>query len=120
MPKSDKADSLPEAEKIFKDLRPLEQWPALAASWQSVFGFLYWGACPEEPGHNRSSSPFTTLADIAERKVVSTGAGQPNYWQRHDSEPMHIVLKFGVLNYTVKKCSNFVAALWGAMKPLAD
>ena len=25
MPKSDKADSSPEAEKIFKDLRPLEQ-----------------------------------------------------------------------------------------------
>ena len=30
--------------------------------------------------HNRSSSPFTTLADRAERKVASTGAGQPNYW----------------------------------------
>ena len=29
--------------------------------------------------HNRSSSPFTTLADRTERKVVSTGAGQPNY-----------------------------------------
>ena len=56
--------------------------PALAASWQSVFGFLYWGARPEEPVHNRSSSPFTTLADIAECKVVSTGAGQPNYWPK--------------------------------------
>ena len=31
------------------------------------------------PGHNRSSSPFTTLADLAERRVASTGAGQPNY-----------------------------------------
>ena len=29
--------------------------------------------------HNRNSSPFTTLADRTERKVVSTGAGQPNY-----------------------------------------
>ena len=29
--------------------------------------------------HNRSSSPFTTLADRVERKVASTGAGQPNY-----------------------------------------
>ena len=29
--------------------------------------------------HNRSSSPFTTLADREERKVASTGAGQPNY-----------------------------------------
>ena len=32
MPKSDKADSLHEAEKVFKDLRPLEQRPALALS----------------------------------------------------------------------------------------
>ena len=31
-PKSDKADSSPEAEKILKDLRPLEQRPALALS----------------------------------------------------------------------------------------
>ena len=29
--------------------------------------------------HNRSSSPFATLADRTERKVASTGAGQPNY-----------------------------------------
>ena len=29
--------------------------------------------------HNRSSSPFTTLADQTERKVANTGAGQPNY-----------------------------------------
>ena len=29
--------------------------------------------------HNRSSSPFTTIDDRAERKVASTGAGQPNY-----------------------------------------
>ena len=29
--------------------------------------------------HNRSSSPFTTLADRAEHKVVSAGAVQPNY-----------------------------------------
>ena len=32
--------------------------------------------------HNRNSSPFTTLADRAERKVVSTGVGQPNYWPK--------------------------------------
>ena len=32
--------------------------------------------------HNRSSSPFTTLAEQAERKVVTTGAGQPNYWPK--------------------------------------
>lgn len=28
---------------------------------------------------NHSSSPFTTLADRAERKVASAGARQPNY-----------------------------------------
>ena len=55
---------------------------SFAASWQSVFGFLYWGAHPDKPGHNHSSSPFTTLSDRAERKVVSTGAGQPNYWPK--------------------------------------
>ena len=32
--------------------------------------------------HNRSSSPFTTLAKQAEREVVTTGAGQPNYWPK--------------------------------------
>ena len=42
--------------------------------------------------HNRSSSPFTTLAEQTERKVANTGAGQPNYWpKRHDLEPMHIM-----------------------------
>ena len=40
--------------------------------------------------HNRSSSPFTTLADRAERKVASIGAGQPNIDPRHDSKLMHI------------------------------
>ena len=29
--------------------------------------------------HNRISSPIATLAEQAERKVVTTGAGQPNY-----------------------------------------
>ena len=55
---------------------------SLRLLWQSVFGFLHWGVRPDEPGHNRSSSPGATLADRAERKVVSTGAGQPNYWPK--------------------------------------
>ena len=29
--------------------------------------------------HNRSSSPFTTLAEQTERKVANTRARQPNY-----------------------------------------
>ena len=74
-------------------------WPAHTASWQSVFGFLYWGAHPDEPGHNRSSSPFTTLADIAERKVASTGAGQPNYWPKTWFGANAYNAKFGVPNY---------------------
>ena len=41
--------------------------------------FLYLGCPLDKPRHNRSSSPFTSLADIAECKVASTGAEQPNY-----------------------------------------
>ena len=73
----------------------------------------------DKPGHNRNSSPFTTLADRAERKVVSTGAGQPTIDQRDDSQPMHIMLNFGVQNYTVK-VFGLVAIVWGAIKPLAN
>ena len=92
-PKLGKADSSPEAEKVFKDLRPLERWPALASSWQSVFGFLYWGARPEELGYNRISSPSASLADIAERKVPKHGSrANPTIDPRHDSGLMHIML----------------------------
>ena len=30
------------------------------------------------------------------------------------------MLKIGVPNYTIKSCSDFVAVLWGIMKPLAS
>ena len=40
-PKSDKADSLPEAEKIFKDLKPLEQRPVSRLIMTVSFSFLY-------------------------------------------------------------------------------
>ena len=93
--------------KTSSDLKPPNSWPALAASWQSVFDFLYWGAHPDEPGHNRSSSPFTTPADIAERKVLSTGAGQPKYWRKTWFGANAYNAKFGVPNYTYKKCSDF-------------
>ena len=52
--------------------------------------------------HNRSSSPFTTLADKMERKVASTGAGQPNYWPKTWLGADAYNAKFGVPNYTVK------------------
>ena len=51
----------------------------------------YQGAHPDEPGHNRSSSPSGTLADITERKVPKRGSqANPTFDQRHDSELMHI------------------------------
>ena len=57
------------------------------------FSFLYRGARPEEPGHNRSSSPCATLADVAERKVPKHGSrANPTIDPRHDSELMHIML----------------------------
>ena len=63
----------------------------------------------DKPGHNHSSSPFTTLADIAERKVASTGAGQPNIDQRHDLDPMHIMLNSGCRTILIKSVQTFVA-----------
>ncbi len=66
-------------------------WSAHATSWQSVFGFLYWGAHPDEPGHNHSSSPFTTLADRAEHKGTKhRSRANPTFDQRHDLELIHI------------------------------
>ena len=65
---------MPKAEKSLRILRPLEQRPALATSCQLVFGFLYLGAHPKEPEHNRSSSPCATLADITERKAPKRGS----------------------------------------------
>ena len=41
MPKPDKADSSPEAEKVFKDLRPLEQRPVSRLIMTVSFSFLY-------------------------------------------------------------------------------
>ena len=67
-------------------------------------------------GHNRSSSPFTTLADVAERRVASTGAGQPNYWPKTWFGANPYNAKFGVPNYTYKKCSDFCCHNVGCYK----
>ena len=99
---SGSADPSHNAGEISNDLQPPNSWPALAVSWQSVFGFLYWGAPLDKLGHNRSSSPFTTLANTAERKVVSTRARQPNYWPKRWFGANAYSAKFGVSNYTVK------------------
>ena len=48
----------------------------------------------EEPGHNHSSSPCTTIADITVRNVPKQGSrANPTMDPRHDSELMHIVLQ---------------------------
>ena len=55
------------------------------------FRLLYEGARPDEPGHNRSSSPGAALADRAERKPAKhRSRANPTFDQRHDSELMHI------------------------------
>ena len=49
---------------------------------------------PAQLGHNRSGSPSATLADIAERKAPKHRSwANPTIDQRHDSEPMHIMLQ---------------------------
>ena len=40
--------------------------------------------------------------------------------QRHDSEPMHIMLNSGCRTILIKSVRTFVAVMWGAIKPLAN
>ena len=70
--------------------------------------------------HNRSSSPFTTLADRTERKVASIGAGQPNYWPKTWFGADAYSAKIRGAKLYCKKCSNFVAVVWSTMKALAN
>ena len=58
-----------------KILQPLEQLTNSRRIMTVSFGFLYRGARPEEPGHNRSSSPLAALADRTERRAANPGAG---------------------------------------------
>ena len=52
--------------------------------------------------HNRSSSPFTSIAERAEHKVVTTGARQPNYWPKtwFGADAYNAIFKMP--NYTIK------------------
>ena len=73
-------DSSHKAEKISKDLKPSRTADKLSPHHDSQFSaFSTEVLIRFRPGHNRSSSPFTTLVDRAEHRVASTGAGQPNY-----------------------------------------
>ena len=74
---------------------------------------------PDEPGHNRSSSPSATLADIAERKVPNHGSrANPTIDQRHDFRAdAYNAISSGCR--TVKSVRTSHAVLWGMLKPLA-
>ena len=67
-------------EKIAKDLvshRVADQLSSHHDSQFSAFSTEVFDLTSQK--HNRSNSPFTTLAEQTECKVANTGAGQPNY-----------------------------------------
>ena len=72
---------------------------------------------PAQLGHNRSGSPSTTLADITECKVPKHGSrANPTIDQRHDSEPMHIMLE--VRGDALVKVFGLITPYFGELKPL--
>ena len=88
--------------KSLKILQPLEQLTSSRHIMIVGFWLSLLRCSSAEPGHNRSSSPFTTLADIAERRVASTGAGQPNYSPKTRFEANAYNAKFGVPNLYIR------------------
>ena len=79
-PNRTKTDSSHKAEKISSDLKTSQIADQLSPHHDSQFSaFSTEVLIRFRPGHNCSSSPFTTLADKAEHRVASTGAGKPNY-----------------------------------------
>ena len=68
--------------------------------------------------HNRSSSPFTTLAEQVERKVVITGAGQPKYWPKTRFRADTYNAIFGIPKYTLEVFGHF-GNMYGWIEPLA-
>ena len=72
---------------------------------------------PAQPGHNRSSSPSATLADMPERKVLKHGSqANPTIDPRHDSEPMHIMLY--VRGAALVRVFRLITPYSGVLKPL--
>ena len=70
--------------------------------------------------HNRSSSPFTTLADRAERKVASTGAGQPNYWPKTWFRADAYKAKLAMPKYAIKLFGLVGNLFCSHIEPLAS
>ena len=52
--------------------------------------------------HNRSSSPFTTVAKQMEHKVANTGARKPNNWPKTWFGADAYNAKFGTPKYATK------------------
>ena len=108
-------------EKIARDLVGRRIADQLSLHHNSQFSAFYTEVFDRtNQKHNRSSSPFTTLAKYAERKVVSTGAGQPNYWPKTWFGADAYSAIFGTPKHTIKV---FVLILFekisGRIKPLA-
>ena len=70
--------------------------------------------------HNRNSSPFTTLADKTECKVVSTWAGQPNYWPKTWFGANAYNAKIQGAELYCKSVRTFIVVTRVVIKPLAD
>ena len=105
------------SQKIF-DLRIADHLSPYHDSQFSAFSTEVFARINQK--HNRSGSPFTTLVDSMERKVASTGAGQPNYWRKTWFGADAYNVKIRGAELYCKKCSDFVAVVWSTMKPLAN
>ena len=96
------------SQKIF-NLRIADQLSPYLDSQFSAFSTEVFARINQK--HNRSSSPFTTLADRTERKVASTGAGQPNYWPKTWFRADAYNAKIWGAELYCKKCSDFGAVV---------
>ena len=76
-PKEGPSYNTGESQKILLSCRAVDQLSPHHDSQFSAFSTEVFDQVNRK--HNRNSSPFTTLAEQAERKAVTIGAGQPNY-----------------------------------------
>ena len=69
--------------------------------------------------HNHSSSHFTNLADKTERRVASTGAGQPKYWPKTWFGAYPYNAKLMTQKYAIELFGLFRQPICCRIKPLA-
>ena len=110
-----------DTEKIARDLvshRTADQLSPYLDSQFSAFSTEVFDRTSQK--HNRGSSPFTTLAKQAERKVATIGSGQPNYWPKtwFGADAYNAV--FGAPKYTIEVFGlSFLKSISGRIEPLA-